>query len=225
MKIIFYNFVKKSKSIVFKDFDISGFDQVIIANTPEDLFEMFELFSDFSRVLFMDNFNEYRQYESQFKKYSKTITLLSDNVSLPTVFLNKQIQLKNFFLIEPSLNHKKNKYVEINTKTRSYQIDEKKLVFIETLTGTHKVRIHLVDKDFDINGSINRIEDDNFEMLARIHNSYLVNEKFISKVEGDLIFLKNNLVLPLSRNNKHKLLDFLLTGEHKSVSLVSKRRE
>jgi two-component system, LytTR family, response regulator len=44
--------------------------------------------------------------------------------------------------------------------------------------------------------------------FSRVHHSYLVNTQYISKfLSGKDLLLKNGAVIPVSRRNKHKVVD------------------
>ncbi len=125
---------------------------------------------------------------------------LTEEISEAIVEVNKLIE-KNA--------HKIKIIIDKNT----YEIDINSIVYIES--NRNYITINTVnDKQYKYKDSINQkeheLEDYGF---IRIHSGYLVNERYIQRLNKDNVIIKNNQKIPMSRSRiqyvQQKLIEAL----------------
>lgn len=94
---------------------------------------------------------------------------------------------------------------------QEYVVKIEDIIYIEVLD--HDLTYHCVNYDITVAGAMKRVEADLQEhYFVRIHNSYIVNMRYISQVKSQEIVLENRLKLPIARGKKEKFrktyLDF-----------------
>lgn len=128
---------------------------------------------------------------------------LKDGYSIrPINYLLKPIDKKEFFNTLNTfikLNHYNNLY--ITEKNDKFKI--KDIVYIEA--KDKKTFIHLINREII---SYKPVKDWCFELenysFIKCHQAFLVNLSYVSKIEHHTVILKDNTVIPLSRNNKNE---------------------
>lgn len=97
-----------------------------------------------------------------------------------------------------------NNSYEINIKidNKEYTIDINNILYIES--RRNNIIIKTTDnKEFKCRDNISRKEKELEEHgFVRTHYGYLVNLKYVSKIEGFFAILKDNIKVPVSRSNK-----------------------
>lgn len=103
--------------------------------------------------------------------------------------------------------------LNIKIESKEYQIDANSILYIES--RRNDIIIHTVNhKEFKFRDSINKKDEEvkNYGFI-RVHNAYLVNQKYIYSIKGDFVILKDKIEIPVSRSKKsfvqQKLLEYL----------------
>ena len=100
---------------------------------------------------------------------------------------------------------KKEHTIKIETAEGTRRLRLPALIYVEVLS--HYLYFHTTKRDYRSRGNISEIEKElekyNF---VRIHRSYIVNLKYVSKVLSKEVTVGEH-VLPVSRNYKEKLKD------------------
>lgn len=94
---------------------------------------------------------------------------------------------------------------------QEYTVKIEDIIYIEVLD--HDLTYHCVNYDITVIGTMKKVETNLQEhYFVRIHNSYIVNMRYISEVRSQGIILENQLELPIARGKKEKFrktyLDF-----------------
>ena len=101
----------------------------------------------------------------------------------------------------------KSKTLKINTGDKTVYIDLSEIIFIETTSIRHKLRLHTANRVLELNGELKMLEEQLDDRFIRCHKSYIINKDKISvynKKENTVTMIDNN-ICPISRNGK-KLL-------------------
>lgn len=76
--------------------------------------------------------------------------------------------------------------------------------YIEVMS--HKLNVHGINESFIANGNLKDIEDMFYDYgFFRIHQSYLVNYRFINLIKHKEVILDNGTILPISRGKYEKI--------------------
>lgn len=88
----------------------------------------------------------------------------------------------------------KNDFITIDTVGKKINIKLEDILFFETVTSIHKIRIHTFDKQIEFYSSIKDLKDRLNDDFYQSHRSYLVNVKNIKQIDKKrfLIHMKNN---------------------------------
>lgn len=92
-----------------------------------------------------------------------------------------------------------------------------KIVYIESIL--HKIIFHILDKEitcYTMYETLNNISEVFTNDFVRIHQSYLVNLKFVKNIMGKNLLLFNDVTLPISRSRMKEV--------YKKVAIYQKER-
>lgn len=92
-----------------------------------------------------------------------------------------------------------------------------KIVYIESIL--HKIIFHILDKEitcYTMYETLNNISEVFTNDFVRIHQSYLVNLKFVKNIIGKNLLLFNDVTLPISRSRMKEV--------YKKVAIYQKER-
>lgn len=104
-------------------------------------------------------------------------------------------------IVEKKLIKKKEEHYSITFNGNTNRIPLDKIMYFESQGRT--ISISTVDKSFQFYSSLNDVERKlNEKDFMRIHQSYLVNIKYISKLVSSSVLLNNGEELPISRSKK-----------------------
>ncbi len=110
-----------------------------------------------------------------------------------------QEALKEFIT---KLNNRKTVYV-FSTSNGEKTVQPVRVRYIEV--SSHKLSIHLLNESFVANGNLKDIEELFYTYgFIKIHQSFLVNFRFINYIKRDEVILDNGTTLPLSRSRYEK---------------------
>lgn len=104
-------------------------------------------------------------------------------------------------------------YYSIKSGDVYYQVPIEEILFLET-SGPHRISLYTMNDMYEFRGDLVKIEKEFKESFVRIHQSYLVNLKYIKEVnyKKNTVILKNNSQCFLSKKGK-KLLKEVLSKE------------
>ena len=86
---------------------------------------------------------------------------------------------------------------------QDYTVKIEEIMYIEVID--HYLTYHCVNYDLTVVGTMKKAENNlKGHYFVRIHNSYTVNMRYISKVKSQYLILENGIELPLSRGKKEK---------------------
>ncbi|MCT4579895.1 MAG: response regulator [Flavobacteriales bacterium] len=116
---------------------------------------------------------------------------------------------------------------EKNSNEKAYQqlasIEQKNVLVIKSHGGTHFLKVEaivfiaadgmyshfqLVDKELLSSKPLKAYEGLH-EKLFRCHRSYIINIDYVLKIEGQNVILKGGVEVPISRQNKSRLIEVL----------------
>ncbi|MCB2291742.1 LytTR family DNA-binding domain-containing protein [Clostridium sp. CS001] len=85
------------------------------------------------------------------------------------------------------------KYITIETGGKKVNIKLEDILFFETVTAGHKIRIHTIKKQIEYYGTIKSLKDKLNDNFYQSHRSYLVNMQNIKEIDKKrlLIRMKN----------------------------------
>lgn len=88
----------------------------------------------------------------------------------------------------------KNDFIMIETGYHKININFKSILFFETISSTHKIRVHTFKRQIEFYGSIKELKDKLNDDFYHSHRSYLVNIKNIKEIDKKrlLIRMKND---------------------------------
>lgn len=120
-------------------------------------------------------------------------------------FLVKPIEYEDFVFQLTELLIRLNDYEKSNlvlTKDgQEYIIKIKDIIFVEVMD--HTLTYHCVNYNITVGGTMRKLEMNLKEhFFSRIHNSYLVNMKYIAEIRNQNLLLKNGKELPVARSKK-----------------------
>ena len=117
-------------------------------------------------------------------------------------------------IIEVNKLLEKNSYkIKIIIDKKTYEIDINSILYIES--NRNYITINTVnDKQYKYKDSINQREHElEGYGFIRIHSGYLVNERYIQRLNKDNVIIKNNQKIPMSRSRiqyvQQKLIEAL----------------
>lgn len=141
-------------------------------------------------------------------------------------YLVKPIEKNKLFqCLDKAANKAKNegRKILLETKQGMVRITIQDIWYLEAFG--HQCMIYTKDAAYEIRESIGKLNESNgFEKEAFImcHRSYLVNLKYVSRIEKDSMILDDGRTVPISRNSYKKVvqkfIDFYKKCEEKSSS-------
>ena len=120
----------------------------------------------------------------------------------PLRFLKKPLQPEKMNealrAIEQQLS-KKRVVVHLNFGKEQYRLYEDDIIYLES--HNHKIDIYTVDETYVVNKNLNEMEDTlSANVFARAHKAYLVNLRYVRKIKGNEIYLRQcEHTIPLGR--------------------------
>lgn len=94
-----------------------------------------------------------------------------------------------------------------------HRISMNRLLYIETLKRTAKLRIHTNTDTIIVNGTLSDFEKAYSDFLLRIHSGFLINPDCVSKIERFFVTMSNGARLPVPEKKytavKHRILTSL----------------
>jgi DNA-binding LytR/AlgR family response regulator len=88
----------------------------------------------------------------------------------------------------------------IHTKAGIYRVEFSDIFYIES--EKRNVHIYMKQKEIIYFAQLKQLEEELSEEFLRIHQSYVVNMKYITIFKNDSVELTNGAVLPVSRQRK-----------------------
>lgn len=90
-----------------------------------------------------------------------------------------------------------------------HRIPMNRLLYIETIKRTAKLRIHTSTDTIIVNGKLSDFEKTYSDFLLRIHSGFLINPDCVSKIERFFVTMSNGAKLPVPEKKytviKHKI--------------------
>lgn len=89
---------------------------------------------------------------------------------------------------------------KFNFREGNKNISLEKILYIESIL--HKLEFHIFDEEivlYTMYGTLNNISKMFTKDFVRIHQSYLVNLRFVKKITGNSLLLFNDITLPIAR--------------------------
>ena len=120
----------------------------------------------------------------------------------PVTYMGLKIRLDRALA---RLNKNSSRQIQIRSTDGIFSIDISDICFIETFH--HKVIIHTKNAAFPVNVSMRTLEDElkGFPFF-RCHNSFLVHLKYVDKIQGNNIWV-NEQLLSISRYRRKEFLE------------------
>lgn len=107
-------------------------------------------------------------------------------------------QVKDLFL---RLNHLEKSRLVLTKEGQNYTVKIEDILYVEVFN--HNLTYHCTKYDITAPGIVRKIENRLKEHgFVRVHNSYLVNMKFIERVQSQSLILKDGTELQLARSKK-----------------------
>ncbi|GCF95670.1 DNA-binding response regulator [Enterococcus florum] len=99
------------------------------------------------------------------------------------------------------------RYLPIKSNNERFYIPIEDIYFIETSPHQHKVALYAEDQQIEFFGILNKLEDELGESFIRVHRSYLVNSKKITRIDfkARMIHFEDELSCPFTRSMKNEL--------------------
>ncbi len=88
-------------------------------------------------------------------------------------------------------------FVVITCEGETVKLYETDILYVESFL--HYIAIHTKEKEYKIKENISSFEKRLSEDFFRIHRSYLVSLKYVTRISRSLVTLEGNLELPLAR--------------------------
>lgn len=155
---------------------------------------------------------------------SKMIFITGYTEMSPEIFKSKPAGLvhkpikehKLFEAIDKAIeqhNNDLNEYIKIETKTQIYNISLAKICYVES--EGHYIIIYGGEGTISVNMKLSEFEKKIAESgtqmtFVRCHQSYLVNTRYIRKMNNNSLLLADNVLIPVSRNKQAKTKEIFL---------------
>jgi two-component system response regulator AgrA len=103
------------------------------------------------------------------------------------------------------------KALPIKISSRIFSVPFDEIVFIETLSGSHKVRVHTCNTIYETYHKLNDLEEGMDDRFFRCHKAYLVNREHIRKIDkkARVIYMSDGSTCPVSARLVRKLSEFM----------------
>lgn len=173
------------------DFDIVFMDIVLKDENGIDMGVLISKTMPYSKIIFISGFHD---------KCSDIFFSIK-----PYAFLEKPINPYKLIrhienIKDESSTGKQLFYFKKNRKSISIKFDD--IFYIESQRNS--VIFHLVDNEFSLNRRLDEIEKEFPEGFIRCHKSYLVNSKYVSKINADTLLLISGVEIKVSRSRKEE---------------------
>ncbi len=124
----------------------------------------------------------------------------------PLDYINLKVELNKVSRFVKSVSKKKSLW--INQKGGNYKISYSDIIFIEIVR--HDVVIHTNETEYKFRGSLTAIEEKlDKDLFIRIGSPFIVNLSYVQGVVKGECILKNDIHLPISRQNKSMFMEAL----------------
>ena len=103
------------------------------------------------------------------------------------------------------------KVLTVKISSRIFSVPFHEIIFVETLSGSHKVRIHTCSTIYETYQKLNELETSMDDRFFRCHKAYLINREYIRKVDkkARMISMEDGSVCPVSARQIRKLSELL----------------
>lgn len=99
------------------------------------------------------------------------------------------------------------KQLFIKSDKRHIQIDQNDILYLESFGNYVKV---WTEKEFILTQrTLSSFEDQLTEEFIRIHKSFIINTRYVTYLEGNVVVLKNKKSLPLGKNHRQIFRKFI----------------
>ena len=106
------------------------------------------------------------------------------------------------------------RYVTVKAADMSvHRISADRILYIETVKDTAKVRVHTADGTLTVNGALPEFEEKDPGLFLRIHASYLINPAHVRQVRRFAVTLSDGTELPIPEKKYTKIKKLLLQGD------------
>lgn len=180
--------------VVFLDInlpDISGLDFIKTIKNPPAII-MTTAYSDYAASSFeLDTIVDYLVKPFSFDRFLKAINKTKDRIETPKKNIEEKAEDTIFLNVDKTL-HKLTLgsilYIESDRNYITVVTEEQKLSYIDSLKNW-----------------INKLPENQF---IQVHKSFIINSKFVDKISGNTLFIKNNKI-PIGRTYKQELFKSL----------------
>ncbi len=116
----------------------------------------------------------------------------------PMEYNDFEFQLAELFV---RINRFEKSNLKLTREGQDYTIKIDDIMYIEVMN--HSLTYHCVNYDITVSGTMKKIENSlTGHYFARIHNSYMVNMRYIAEVKSQEIIMKNGTSLSVARSKK-----------------------
>ncbi len=120
-------------------------------------------------------------------------------------YLVKPVQERNLQMLLDKLDRMQKKQIEereksiiIRHKAGSEVYKYRDILYLES--KAHQVIIHTKKKDITVYEKLNAYEEQLKDGFVRVHQSYLVNMRYIKRIDRNELLLQNDVLLPVSKS-------------------------
>ncbi len=125
-----------------------------------------------------------------------------DFIVKPVTYMGLKIRLDRAL---SKLNKNTSRKIQVRSTDGILQIDIADICFVETFQ--HKIMIHTKEHSFPVNVSMRTLESQLQGLpFFRCHNSFLIHLKYVDKIQGNDIWV-NNQLLSISRYRRKEFLE------------------
>ena len=111
------------------------------------------------------------------------------------------------------LVEKSERYMTVTANDMSvHRIPINRLLYIETIKRTAKLRIHTSTDTIIVNGTLQDFEKTYSDFLLRIHAGFLINPECVSKIERFTVTMSNGAKLPVPEKKYTTIKRLILTN-------------
>jgi len=179
-------------------FDIVLMDIVLDSGLGTDLAIQYEKINKKTKVIFITGYIDYAPDIFRAKPFDllrKPITEEQLKVSIDKAL--------------DRLKEEENNYVQLISSEKIINVKVSDIIYIESYA--RKITVHTSGDSISVYMKMDEFEKKiNGNFFIRTHQSFLVNPKYISKMERTKLLLQNEEEIPISRNRKEKCRDELL---------------
>ena len=158
--------------------------------------EHFHSESPDTKIIFLSNYEQYVFYSLRFAPFrfvrkSKVESELSEAVVSAVTFLTNM-----------------NNFLDVSNPTNQQKIPFSRIIYIEKIKGKNYLDIYCTNELITVRQSISSVEKqlDKYS-FTKINPSTIVNMKFIHHIKGDNLYMKNDVILKISRRSIDQVKD------------------